>query len=353
MTQLNNSFNGNRIHSVLNSRSVSPNSHGSSASSIDTLPSISQLFLKSPNVSPARTPPSVSPPLSPPHSALSSPSVSPQQGFRSEAVPPPFQHSLLQNSCFNSPMSYRGYQDPRGPKSSLQRPSFTWDDMALNQYSPSSAHSASTKLSNQRGSLPEYFQSSSSTSAFQSFSQPYSEPSIRKSSGVTSKKESVKQPKEKVKQSRPKLAGASAVQCIGVNRKKGIQCRNAALMEYIGPKPKYCAEHIHLDPDCLHAKCCAPPTPETKGCREIVLKEFRFCHKHIGKFVDDLITNQEYEKVRKLKQRCDTMTTQLENETNLAKKNDPDLYQRKNKILPKYYHMKQIFHQACEQVANF
>jgi len=52
--------------------------------------------------------------------------------------------------------------------------------------------------------------------------------------------------------------GKGAIQCIGKNRKTGNQCRNAALMEYFGPKPKFCAEHIHLDEDCLYTKCCSP-----------------------------------------------------------------------------------------------
>lgn len=51
------------------------------------------------------------------------------------------------------------------------------------------------------------------------------------------------------------MESKGAIQCKGKNRKKGIQCRNAALMEYIGPKPEYCAEHIDLDPKSLYTKC--------------------------------------------------------------------------------------------------
>jgi hypothetical protein len=47
----------------------------------------------------------------------------------------------------------------------------------------------------------------------------------------------------------------SVLQCMGVNRKKRIRCRNPALMEYIGPRPLYCAEHISLDTNCLYHKC--------------------------------------------------------------------------------------------------
>jgi hypothetical protein len=48
------------------------------------------------------------------------------------------------------------------------------------------------------------------------------------------------------------------LQCKGMNRKKKQRCRNAALMEFIGPQPHYCAEHIFLDPDALYHKCSYP-----------------------------------------------------------------------------------------------
>jgi hypothetical protein len=40
-------------------------------------------------------------------------------------------------------------------------------------------------------------------------------------------------------------------QCRGRNRKKRSQCANAALMEFVGPQPLYCAEHISQDPESL------------------------------------------------------------------------------------------------------
>ena len=159
---------------------------------------------------------------------------------------------------------------------------------------------------------------------------------------------------EKEKYFRPKIS-TSATQCLGRNRKKGTQCRNAALMEYLGPKPKYCAEHIHLDDECLHAKCLGSISKEMnledrKGCKEVVLKEFKYCHKHIPEYIDQLLQEGQAEFVKHLQTRCLKWTAQLEQETSAAKKNNLDLYQRKNKILPKYHDMRLIFNRVCENL---
>ena len=83
---------------------------------------------------------------------------------------------------------------------------------------------------------------------------------------------------------RPKVISENgAIQCIGTNIKKKRQCKNAALMEYIGTRPVYCAEHIELDPNTLYQKCLSDYGKEPgdkKKCKEIVLKEFGFCYKH-------------------------------------------------------------------------
>jgi hypothetical protein len=52
----------------------------------------------------------------------------------------------------------------------------------------------------------------------------------------------------------------TVLQCLGTNRKKKTRCKNAALMEFVGPQPKYCAEHIFLDPEALYHKCGFPMT---------------------------------------------------------------------------------------------
>ena len=54
------------------------------------------------------------------------------------------------------------------------------------------------------------------------------------------------------------------IQCLGSSKKKGTQCKNAALLEYIGPRPLYCAEHIEEDKNTLHGKCKCPYF-KTKG----------------------------------------------------------------------------------------
>jgi hypothetical protein len=45
------------------------------------------------------------------------------------------------------------------------------------------------------------------------------------------------------------------IQCHGTNLKKGSRCRNVAMMEFVGPQPHFCAEHIHLDPHAVYHKC--------------------------------------------------------------------------------------------------
>jgi hypothetical protein len=44
-------------------------------------------------------------------------------------------------------------------------------------------------------------------------------------------------------------------QCLGMNVKSRRRCKNTALMEYDGPQPHHCAEHIHLDASACYHKC--------------------------------------------------------------------------------------------------
>jgi len=77
--------------------------------------------------------------------------------------------------------------------------------------------------------------------------------------------------------------GSKHSQCVGVSQKKNEQCRNAALMDYIGPRPLHCAEHIHLDETSLYQKCATVVELDYrhKYCKEVVLKEFGVCFKHL------------------------------------------------------------------------
>jgi len=156
----------------------------------------------------------------------------------------------------------------------------------------------------------------------------------------------------RVRQTRPKVVEAKgAVQCKGRNRKKGTQCRNAALMEYIGPRPIYCAEHIELDPKSLYEKCKSSYQKEpgdNKGCKEVVLKEFGVCYKHYADLIQDMIENHEYEKTRRHNERIVDLLSQLEKDAAAAKKKDGDLYQRKNKLIPKFQEMKKLVSRALE-----
>jgi len=165
------------------------------------------------------------------------------------------------------------------------------------------------------------------------------------------KSTSNKRPQRRV---RPKVVPEKgAIQCIGMNRKKNQRCRNAALMEYIGPRPKYCAEHIHLDPECLYMKCCSTyqKVPgDKKGCREVVLKEFGLCHKHYRDSTEKMVGEEGMNIALEKLERVNTLLNKLETEAMKAKKTNADLYQRKNKLLPKFQDMKSILLQQINKL---
>eukprot|EP01117_Protostelium_nocturnum_P018412 TRINITY_DN769_c0_g1_i1.p1 TRINITY_DN769_c0_g1~~TRINITY_DN769_c0_g1_i1.p1 ORF type:complete len:327 (+),score=140.26 TRINITY_DN769_c0_g1_i1:556-1536(+) len=154
---------------------------------------------------------------------------------------------------------------------------------------------------------------------------------------------------------RPKVKeGKGTVQCIGTNRKKGVQCRNAALMEYIGPRPQYCAEHIELDPNSLYVKCKSEYQKEVgdnKGCKEIVLKEFGVCYKHFHDAANDMIRKRDHETAERINNRINQLHSELVRETANAKRKDADLFQRKNKLLPKFQEMKRMANQTVETLS--
>jgi hypothetical protein len=143
---------------------------------------------------------------------------------------------------------------------------------------------------------------------------------------------------------RPKVqATKGSMQCQGINRKKNCQCKNAALMEYFGPRPLYCAEHIDQDPTCYYTKCHSTyqKTPgDNKGCREVVLKEFDYCHKHFHMYTSTIQGPEAFDFCMERLRRVDDLLHQLEQEASQAKKADADLYQRKNKLIPKFTEMK-------------
>lgn len=140
---------------------------------------------------------------------------------------------------------------------------------------------------------------------------------------------------------RPKLdPKKDALQCLGHNRKKNKQCGNAALMEFIGPRPLYCAEHIDQDPTSLYTKCNSTHhlvSGEGKGCREVVLKELNCCHKHFDQITALWpLTPAGLATARSTLARVTEILELLEGEAAAAKKSDPDLFQRKHKIIPKF-----------------
>jgi len=159
----------------------------------------------------------------------------------------------------------------------------------------------------------------------------------------------------RVRQTRPKVVEAKgAVQCKGTNRKRGVQCRNAALMEYIGPRPQYCAEHIELDPESLYEKCKSTYQKEpgdNKGCKEVVLKEFGICYKHFIDSVSSIVRDGDFVRARHNFKRISELLSQLEKEAAAAKKKDGDLFQRKNKLIPKFLEMKKLASKTIEELS--
>merc|ERR1712137_1360280 len=161
---------------------------------------------------------------------------------------------------------------------------------------------------------------------------------IKKKKKITTSKK-----KSPVRAVRPKVvAGNGAVQCMGTNLKKGTQCKNAALMEFFGPRPIYCAEHIELDSESIYCKCICPYNKEVgdgKGCKEVVLKEFSYCYKHFEHRIESYSANA-VEQAEADFTRVTELLEKLELEASIAKKQRHDLFQRKNKLIPKFVAMK-------------
>jgi len=84
---------------------------------------------------------------------------------------------------------------------------------------------------------------------------------------------------------------------------------------------------------------------DKKGCREVVLKEFGLCHKHYKDSTDKMIGKAGYDLAHEKLERVNELLSKLENEAIKAKKTDADLYQRKNKLIPKFQDMKTIITQ--------
>lgn len=210
---------------------------------------------------------------------------------------------------------------------------------------PHSARSMSSALSDYE---PQYSPMSTPRS---NGSTPRSSTSTPRSGSVNEKKRArtgVPHPLERERRVRPKVvAEKGALQCKGINRKKNTRCRNAALMEYIGPRPLYCAEHITLDPESYYSKCASTfhkVHGDGKGCREVVLKELNFCHKHYNQALDVMLDGTEvgFIKARTQLDRISTLQAQLESEAAAAKRIDPDLFQRKHKLIPKFMEMRKL-----------
>lgn len=132
----------------------------------------------------------------------------------------------------------------------------------------------------------------------------------------------------------------SVLQCRGVNRKRKTRCGNPALMEYVGPRPLYCAEHIESDPAAQYHKCgflmSTLAHGREKKCKEIVFTDFKRCYKHLDDWLTPATPAAD---VKSALTTANRLATQLQTEAADAKSEDLELYQRKLKILRKYQSM--------------
>jgi len=87
-----------------------------------------------------------------------------------------------------------------------------------------------------------------------------------------------------------------------------------------------------------------------KGCKEVVLKEFGLCYKHYGDVIAEILETNDYQRALRDLQRTNELLAQLERDAASAKKKDGDLYQRKNKLIPKFQEMKKILSRAVAQL---
>merc|ERR1719282_1199831 len=221
------------------------------------------------------------------------------------------------------------------PPPASQAPQYTPDHRPLSQFEQQPQPSYFAKQA-----APQFHHGMTSSHFLDQFTFAESGP-VKE---ICKKKAAVKSdPKSATRRVRPKVVEAKgAIQCAGTNLKKGTQCKNAALMEFIGPRPIYCAEHIELDPNTIYCKCTSPygKVPgDSKGCKEIVLKEFGVCYKHFELYLASLPEDNPMEIARKSLDRVQELLSRLEMEAASAKKKRHDLFHRKNKLIPKFAKM--------------
>jgi len=87
---------------------------------------------------------------------------------------------------------------------------------------------------------------------------------------------------------------------------------------------------------------------DKKKCREVVLKEFGLCHKHFGDKIETLSAESASEYLEGKLSRVIEILGKLENQAQEAKKIDSDIYQRKNKLIPKFLKLKEVLQLACK-----
>jgi hypothetical protein len=91
---------------------------------------------------------------------------------------------------------------------------------------------------------------------------------------------------------------------------------------------------------------------DNKGCKEVVLKEFGVCYKHYTFVINEILQKRDVERAKKQQERINDLLIQLEKDAAAAKKKDGDLYQRKNKLIPKFQEMKKAISKTIDILEN-
>ncbi|KAL6076135.1 NSL complex protein NSL2 [Balamuthia mandrillaris] len=136
--------------------------------------------------------------------------------------------------------------------------------------------------------------------------------------------------------------GKGVLRCAGWSAKTHVRCRNAALMEYLGTQPRYCAQHIDLDPDGLYSKCKYSYSKKYK-CKEVVLKEFGgLCYRHYSEALVHMVGRDGFLEARAKLKSLTAIIKELQLAANECKLEDPVVFQRKNKLIIKFQTMRDL-----------
>eukprot|EP01099_Mayorella_cantabrigiensis_P004412 TRINITY_DN330_c0_g5_i1.p1 TRINITY_DN330_c0_g5~~TRINITY_DN330_c0_g5_i1.p1 ORF type:complete len:315 (-),score=62.00 TRINITY_DN330_c0_g5_i1:64-885(-) len=140
----------------------------------------------------------------------------------------------------------------------------------------------------------------------------------------------------------PTIDSLPTKQCQAWNKRTSQRCQNIVLMEFLGPIPDFCAQHIEQDPLSLfsHCKFGSPHNDRRRRCREIVLRDFGWCTKHFDRFLENYNAHSHLPLLQDKLNIVQSHLRELEESHKAPVKDDKSLYHRKYKIITKLQQMK-------------